>query len=111
MAASGSDESLKQHLTRGRTWWRLLFMILFGVLFNVAAWVMGIIALFQFLHTLFTGAPNRRVLGFSTSLGTYIGQLVDYLIYQTESKPFPFDDWPAPAAPQPPDTPTPPVNP
>lgn len=95
MSESGSDQTWKQHLANAQSWWRLPFMILFGVIFNVVAWLVAIVALFQFIHTLFTGAPNQRVRGFSASLGAYIEQMVDYLIYQTERKPFPFAEWPS----------------
>ena len=95
MSETGGEQSWKQHLASGRTWWRLPFMILFGVVFNIVAWLVAIVALFQFVHTLFTGEANQRVLGFSASLGAYIEQLVDYLIYQTERKPFPFAEWPS----------------
>jgi hypothetical protein len=95
MSETGGDKSWKQHLASGQSWWRLPFMILFGVVFNIVAWLVAIVALFQFIHTLFTGVANQRVLGFSASLGAYIEQLVNYLIYQTERKPFPFADWPS----------------
>lgn len=94
MSETGGDKSWKQYLASGQSWWRLPFMILFAILFNIIAWLVGFTALFQFIHTLFTGTPNQRVLGFSASLGAYIEQLVDYLIYQTERKPFPFAEWP-----------------
>lgn len=96
MAASINTEQFKKNVTTGRTWLRLLFMILFGIFFSVGSWVVGIIALFQFLHTLFSGAPNRRLMPFSGSLGSYLGQAARYVTYQTEIKPFPFADWPAP---------------
>ena len=95
--AAINTEQLKRNVTTGSTWLRLVFMIVFGVFFGIGSWVIGAIAVFQFLHTLFSGSPNRRLLGFSGSLGRYLGQLACYVSYHTDSKPFPFSDWPAAA--------------
>lgn len=105
MVASINTEQLKRNVTTGNTWLRLLFMILFGIFFGIGSWVIGAVAVFQFLHTLFSGAPNRRLFWFSGSLGSYLGQVACYVTYQSEVKPFPFADWPAPPpSQQPPQT-------
>jgi hypothetical protein len=46
---------------------------------------------------LFTGKPNARLLDVGLSLAQYVYQVVEYLTFNTEVRPFPFDaEWPAP---------------
>ena len=55
------------------------------------------VILLQFLHVLFTGKPNERLKDTGLSLAQYIYQVVEYLTFNTEVRPFPFDaEWPAP---------------
>jgi len=48
----------------------------------------------QFLFRLFNEVSHQSLLGFSNSLGRFILHSYRFLSYQTESKPFPFNDWP-----------------
>ncbi len=95
-----TGQNLKTNVTRGATWLRGLFMLLFAVIFNIAEIMLGAIVVFQFLNVLVTGKPMPRLVGFGESLGRFIYQIVRYLTFDTEDRPFPFADWPgaAPAA-------------
>ncbi len=95
-----TGQNLKTNVTRGATWLRGLFMLLFVVIFNIAEIMLGAIVVFQFLNVLVTAKPMPRLVGFGESLGRYIYQIVRYLTFDTEDRPFPFADWPgaAPAA-------------
>jgi hypothetical protein len=76
------------------TWSRLLFMILFAVIWGVAEVVAGAVVLIQFGWLLVTGAPNSRLQTFSQSLATYCYQIALFLMLNSELRPFPFMDWP-----------------
>ncbi len=89
-----SDE-VKQNLKNADVWMRLLFIVILYALYGVARVVLFFIVVFQFLATLFTGSTNERLLVFGKQLAEYIYQLVQYLIYSSDDKPFPFADWPA----------------
>jgi Flp pilus assembly protein TadB len=86
---------LEQNLKSRSTWLRLLFMILFGVLFEVTRLLTAVVVVVQFFHVLFTGEPNARAKEFGQSLASYAYQVVRYLTFNTEVRPFPFDaEWP-----------------
>lgn len=89
-----SDE-VKQNLKNADVWMRLLFIVILYVLYGVAKVVLFFTVVFQFLATLFTGNTNERLLVFGKQLSQYIYQLVQYLTYTSDDKPFPFADWPA----------------
>lgn len=80
-------------------WTRLLYMILFSVLYKAAEFIMWVVVLFQIIVTLVTGSPNERALRFGKQLSVYVYGLWAYLTYNTERKPFPFADWPTTTAP------------
>ena len=88
------SEELKDNLTSGATWGRLLYMILFALVFNIAELVLGLVAIVQFLFRLITGAPDERLRQFGVSLGAYLRQIVLFQTFASEDRPFPFAPWP-----------------
>jgi hypothetical protein len=87
-------QALKDNLTSEAFWLRLVFMLLNLVLVEIAASVMVLLVVGQFLYRLFYGASHVTILQFSNSLGRFILHSYRFLSYQTETKPFPFSDWP-----------------
>ncbi len=92
-------QALKKNLMSEPFWLRLLFMALFLVLVKIATSVMALLILTQFIHQLFTGRCQSDLMNFSNSLGSFILQSYQFLTHQTETKPYPFTDWPKPQQP------------
>lgn len=90
-----NNEELKSNLLSSKHWLRLLFMVLFALLFQVATLVMWVLVVLQFLFSLITGRDNRNLRAFGASLSTYIHQTLKFLTYVSDEKPFPFSDWPS----------------
>ncbi len=88
------DETRKKNLTDTKTWMRLVYMILFVVAFNVAEIVLGAVVIVQFLFQLFTGQSNERLRTLGQGLGAYIYEIIVFLSYHSDDKPFPFGHWP-----------------
>ena len=87
--------SVKEHVKQRSTWLRLFFMLVVVLLYTVSRIVIGVVVLLQFFWVLFTGETNRQLEAFGQSLATYTYQIVRYLTFNTEERPFPFDlDWP-----------------
>lgn len=99
MGPSAVDSSVKANLSQVETWKRLLFMILFAVLFNVAELVVAVVVVVQFLFKLISGSVNEQLQAFGRDLATYIAQIIEFLTFNTDDKPFPFGPWPG-SAPQ-----------
>lgn len=86
----------EEHIKSRTTWLRLLFMIILVFLYGVSRVVVGAVVVLQFFWVLFTGETNERLRGLGQSLATYTYQVIRYLTYNTDSRPFPFDDdWPS----------------
>jgi len=88
-------EALKKHVMDAAIWKRLLFMILFTILYSAAEVVLAVVVVFQFLTVLITGAKNNKVLSFGAQLSTYVYQVFSYLTFNTETRPYPMGDWPS----------------
>jgi hypothetical protein len=77
------------------TWLRLFFMIVVGFLYGVSRIVVGAVIIVQFFWVLFTGSVNLSLDSFGQSLATYTYQIIRYLTFVSDERPFPFDaDWP-----------------
>jgi hypothetical protein len=92
-------EKMKKFFIDRDTWARGFFMLLFSLLLFALAYspvriIIGATVLFQFGAVLFVGTPNQRLLDFGYSLAVYAFQIITYLTYNSEKKPFPFSDWP-----------------
>lgn len=89
------NEQLKSNLTSSKHWLRLVFMLLFAAVLQLASLVMWVLVVVQFLFSLITGADNQHLRRFGHSLSTYIYDVLKFLCYSSEEKPFPFADWPS----------------
>ena len=90
-----NTDELKNNIKNSSVWKRLLFMILFSILYSTAEVVLAVVVLYQFLSLLFTGNKNEKVLSFGAQISTYAYQVFSYLTFNTEDKPFPMSDWPS----------------
>jgi hypothetical protein len=88
------QDEMKQNLRNHTTWSRALYMLLFTVFYGVAEIVIVVVVLFQFLSVLFTGDTNWRLLTLGQNLSTYVYQVMLFLTYNSEERPYPFGDWP-----------------
>lgn len=93
MSNESKPDVIKQNLKSRAIWLRLLYMLLFAVIYGITELVLFVVVLFQFIHS-FTGRVNKNLREFGQSLGTFIYQIVQFLTYNTEELPFPFGDWP-----------------
>ena len=92
---TGRKSEIEENLKSRSTWMRFLFMLLCFVAYMVTRAVVFAVVVVQFLYALFTSEPNPRLSALGHSLALYTCELIDYLTYHTDERPFPFDkDWP-----------------
>jgi hypothetical protein len=87
-------DEIKLNMRNRTTWWRALYMFLFTVIYGVAEFVIAVVVLFQLFSLLFTGATNERLLMLGQNLSTYVYQIMLFLTFNSDDKPYPFGDWP-----------------
>ena len=74
---------------------RLLFMLGFGVLAYILIWPILAMAVVQFGFHLIEGIPNARLANLNWRMISYLSQILDFICYRVEQKPFPFNTLPA----------------
>lgn len=90
------DGRIGQNLKSRTTWLRLLFMCIFAFLIGLAGMVGSFVVVVGFLWVLITGEINRQLQQVGQSLAAYIYEIVRYLTFNSEDKPFPFGaEWPS----------------
>ncbi len=87
-------QETKDNLTSRNTWIRVVYMILFAVIFYIVEFVIAVIAIVQFLSTLFTGKVNQQLQALGQGVGVYVNEITVFLTYHTDDKPYPFAPWP-----------------
>ena len=77
------------------TWLRLFFMIVVLLIWAVSRVVIMAVIIVQFFHVLFTGHTNDRLKHLGEQLARFSYQIIRYLTFNSDDRPFPFDlDWP-----------------
>ena len=84
-----------KHLSDKKTWQRILYTLLFSIAFSLAKTILSFAVVIQIIIVLFTGNPHRNVKSFSQQLSRYLYQIAQYVSFNCEQQPFPFDDWPS----------------
>jgi hypothetical protein len=92
---SDDEPSFEDNIKSRATWLRLFFMLVLIFLYGVSRGVLGVVVFIQFFWLLLKGEINAPLREFGQSLAIYSYQIVRYLTFNTEERPFPFDQtWP-----------------
>ena len=89
-----------RHLQRESMLLRMLWMVIYTIVWQLAVIFLGAVVLLQLGYRLFYGAPNGALLGLGDSLSQYLAQIGRFGTFNSDEKPWPFADWPTPQAPQ-----------
>ncbi len=82
----------KENLTNINTWLRVAFIILFGVIFYIGfGWLIWLLVLFQVVTKLLTGGVNPQILEMSPKITNYANDILRFVTFQTDQKPWPLD--------------------
>jgi hypothetical protein len=88
-------QSIEDHVKSKATWLRLFYIVVFFALYFVSRVVMVAVVVLQFFWLLFTGAINEQLRALGQSLAGYTYEIVRFLTFNSDVRPFPFDaPWP-----------------
>jgi hypothetical protein len=93
------DQELKRNLTSSGIWLRGLQMVVMAIVYGVSEVVLTAVVILQFLIRLVTGETNANLLAFGRQLSAFAYNIFLFLTFNTEDKPFPFQDWAASTTP------------
>jgi hypothetical protein len=87
--------NIESNLKSRSTWTRFLFMLVLGAIYMISRAVVFAVVILQFFFALLAAKPNDKLTALGHSLGVYTCEIIDYLTYYSDERPFPFDkDWP-----------------
>jgi fatty acid desaturase len=81
---------IEENIKSRSTWLRLLYMAVFYVLAMLTGAVLSVVVVLAFFWVLFTGEKNEQLQQAGQAGGAYLNELVRYLTFNTEDRPFPF---------------------
>ena len=73
---------------------RLIYSLLFLIIFALVETIVQITVLFQFIHLFLVRRENDAVRDATNKLSTYAYKVIRYLTMNDHQRPFPFTDWP-----------------
>ncbi len=73
---------------------RVLYTILYLIIGRFISMVLFIVTITQFIYSWLGDKPNAKILVFSQNMAEYTKQLVEYVGFNTNEKPWPIGDWP-----------------
>lgn len=89
-------DQIVDNLKKPSAWLRVLFMLGFAILlYLVIAPVFIVLMVVQALFVLITGDSNENLRLLGAAIGQYVLQILLFISYNSETKPFPFSDFPA----------------
>jgi hypothetical protein len=94
------QEKIRSNLLTTDHWIRILYMAAFAVAGWVVILILSVIACFQVIIVLLGGEVNTRLRNAGSMFALYFLQLLNYLLYVSEEKPWPFGAFPEHEAPR-----------
>ena len=89
-----TDKDTKEKSSSRDTWIRGGFIIIFAFIYGISKVVIWSVVLFQFFSLLITRQTNPQLSRFSQNLSVFVYQLLQYVMFNSDDKPFPFSEWP-----------------
>lgn len=92
---SDNGKALKNKLANPKHWVRLILMLLmFLILFYLVKFIVSVTLIVQWVLVLLSGTPNERLKSFTKSLNRYGYQIMEFISFNSDERPFPLSDWP-----------------
>ncbi len=90
-----NEEDLKKNVKDKDTWLRFVYLVMFGIVFYLCSLLAFATSVFQFLSKLFSGSVFEGLTEFGDNLAAYLSQVIRYMTFASEDKPFPFAPLPS----------------
>jgi len=88
-------DDIVDNLRHASAWIRIVFMLAFAVvLYLIIAPVVFVLMIAQALFSVITGSSNENLRFLGAALARYVLQILEFITYNSENKPFPFSDFP-----------------
>ena len=86
------SEINKDELLDIKKWQRLFFMLIYGAAINFVVSILIFLVAIQFIFYLFTSKTNNQLQSANNWLQGFFNDSLNFLSFNTDSKPWPFND-------------------
>lgn len=86
------EEKIKTQVQDMNTWLRLFYMLLFIFIFYFVFAATCVVGLLQFVARILSGKTLATLGDFNTKLADYAHDLVAFITFASDKKPFPFSE-------------------
>lgn len=87
-------DNIIDNLKQSSVWVRIILMVAFAVVLYPVFLVLLVLMIAQMLFVIITGESNANLRSLGVALSAYVFQIVQFMSYVTDVKPFPFSDFP-----------------
>ena len=87
-------DNIIDNLKQSSVWVRIILMVAFAVVLYPVFLVLLVLMIAQMLFVIITGESNANLRSLGVALSAYVFQIVQFMSYVTDTKPFPFSDFP-----------------
>lgn len=95
------SDDFVENVQKKQHWLRIFYMLVFLVALYVSGVIILVLVAAQALFTLISGSDNANLRRLGNSLSIYVQQILQFLTYNSEQRPFPFSPFPVTAERQP----------
>lgn len=85
-----NDNVTVANLSNSDHWLRLLFTVIYALIFWLGLWVAGAAVVLNILALLFTGSRNEALTDFGKTVTDYLSEILRYATQVSDVRPFPF---------------------
>jgi hypothetical protein len=87
-------DQTRQNMTSADIWTRILYMVVFAIIFGFSKLITIFLVLFQLVSILVSGKANEPLLKFGKNMSVYFYEILEFQTFNSEIRPFPFTPWP-----------------
>jgi Domain of unknown function (DUF4389) len=88
------QDQIRANLLSSTFWVRILFMVIFALVLWALRLAVIVICVVQTVIVMITGEVNAQLQRLGAVTAVYVGQVVSFMLFATEDKPFPFTPFP-----------------
>ena len=86
--------ALSENIKEPSIWVNFFLKVIYLIFLNFIIPFFGFITLLQFLVSLGSKKPNDNLISFSKKISIYIYQIINFITYSSDERPWPFNAFP-----------------
>ena len=86
--------ALSENIKEPSIWVNFFLKVIYLIFLNFIIPFLGFITLLQLLFSLGSKKPNNNLISFSKKISIYIYQIINFITYSSDERPWPFNAFP-----------------